>query len=668
MVSSLKNEDFLQTLSSELNEIKLEFNVSTDKAFEIWSTYILEKLESYGEAYDYVFGGGSDKGIDAFIDEIDHDQTIRIIQAKYHDDYTINEGRKGLQELTSSLDHLKSEKVATKGERTDFKKLKNRYKKLMGQGYKVILKFVTLSEKLTDDAQHYVEIIQDKYKDDDTISLEVYTFKDLKSLYEDSLSLEDFQPVTEYTIIEINEEESFVRSSINENESRALVATVKTEELAKLLKYYKHKLFHKNVRYYMGTNTTAAKNMIRTIEDKDEAYNFWYYNNGVTIDVLNFNFINEEVIETNGIAMTEGLLNSHSEQDNEQRYFSGNRTKYVALKGPQVINGCQTTETLHYVLEKIGTLNDTELLVRFLATKDEEMTNNVCTNTNTQNTVQDKDIRSNDGIQKILQGHFSNLTINSISRPFFYITKKGEDKKFKKLNKSTTSKYKWSLWGDTKIKFIKNDDLAKAYYSYIGHPGRARNYPKKLFIKETGGYYDEIFKNEISVYEYLLPTLIYLGFNKLKNDFVKESETKLGNLQTSLAALNEQFNDESMDERQYEIQRAELELDISVLENYKAINYAMTCCIALVGDIFYKKYKKMPDKAESEKILNVLISNRLLLENLFDICQKTILAYAQNNSHIDFQNKFKEDDTLQEVRKYLWPVLKGTQINSILPN
>ena len=148
------------------------------------------------------------------------------------------------------------------------------------------------------------------------------------------------------------------------------------------------------------------------------------------------------------------------------------------IKSPQIINGCQTVNTLYDTYK--NKINDKKLkqatiLCRFYALKD-EMIEKVCEATNTQIKISLWDLRSNDEIQKILEE---------------ILTLKGINYKRKK--------------GITKGKGVFITDLAQWIYSCkFEKPAEAKNKKNKLFdiILQDPPYrkiFNERFKLEVLI-------------------------------------------------------------------------------------------------------------------------------------------------------------------------
>lgn len=134
------------------------------------------------------------------------------------------------------------------------------------------------------------------------------------------------------------------------------------------------KLFEKNVRLSLG-NTKINKSLIASIKSKEEHKNFPLYHNGITV-------VCEEFTEENG--------------------------DILAIKNYVVVNGAQSLSSLYATKSKIT--SDLRILVRAIAVKgDSELSDKITTNSNNQNAIKPRDMRSNHGIQQRLKAEVENI-------------------------------------------------------------------------------------------------------------------------------------------------------------------------------------------------------------------------------------------------------------------
>lgn len=146
------------------------------------------------------------------------------------------------------------------------------------------------------------------------------------------------------------------------------------------------KLFERNVRLSLG-NTKINKSLISSIRSKDEHKNFPLYHNGITI-------ICEEFTEEN--------------------------SDILGIKNYVVVNGAQSLSSLYATKSKIT--SDLKILVRAIAVKgDSELSDKITTNSNNQNAIKPRDMRSNHGIQQRLKAE-----VEAADAGIAYEVKRGE--------------------------------------------------------------------------------------------------------------------------------------------------------------------------------------------------------------------------------------------------
>lgn len=151
-------------------------------------------------------------------------------------------------------------------------------------------------------------------------------------------------------------------------------------------------LFSLNVRLSLG-NTKVNKALLGSIRDKNEHKNFPLYHNGVTILCDNFNQLEDGSLEVEN---------------------------YV------VVNGAQSLSSLLQARSSISP--DLKILVKIVALGGETaLGEKITQNSNNQNSINARDLRSNDQIQQRLKKEISDLNYKNFS----YEVKRGEDNKGK---------------------------------------------------------------------------------------------------------------------------------------------------------------------------------------------------------------------------------------------
>lgn len=173
-------------------------------------------------------------------------------------------------------------------------------------------------------------------------------------------------------------------------------------------------IFDKNIREYLG-NTGVNKNIYNTLMSQDDRKNFFYYNNGITI-----------ICDKIDNPITKAQANS-------------NLSVSFNIHNPQIVNGCQTVNSIYEVLKNI---NPSELYTQFkdafvmlkilqIDRKNDEqkvLYRNIVKFNNSQNSIDEKTFVSNNGIFSRLQTEFEN-------KGFLLLIKQSDKNKY-------TNKYK----------------------------------------------------------------------------------------------------------------------------------------------------------------------------------------------------------------------------------
>ncbi|WP_416310849.1 AIPR family protein [Pseudomonas sp. W03] len=151
------------------------------------------------------------------------------------------------------------------------------------------------------------------------------------------------------------------------------------------------RLFEQNVRLALG-NTKVNKGLRESIRARGEHKNFPLYHNGINVLCRKIVTESEERIEVED---------------------------YV------VVNGAQSLTSL--IAEKSKITDDLKILVKLIETKDDTvLSQRITTNSNNQNAIKARDLKSNHNIQQRLKAE-----VSVISKNVAYEIKQGEDNKGK---------------------------------------------------------------------------------------------------------------------------------------------------------------------------------------------------------------------------------------------
>ena len=158
---------------------------------------------------------------------------------------------------------------------------------------------------------------------------------------------------------------------------RVLVGRVSVAQLAALVEQYGDRLLERNIRRYLGLAGNRVNEAVAsTLRDPRQRLNFYFYNNGITIICSKFRH------------------NALQQQSTA-----------VQIDGLQIVNGGQTSKTIHQIFREIGPeIAPAEVLVRIyeLSGLDNELVSSITYATNSQNPVDLRDLKANDALQNRL--------------------------------------------------------------------------------------------------------------------------------------------------------------------------------------------------------------------------------------------------------------------------
>lgn len=167
--------------------------------------------------------------------------------------------------------------------------------------------------------------------------------------------------------------DKIISSEIETEKVKGRIATIKGEELAKLVVEYGEVLFEKNVRGWMSLRK-FNKDILKSCSSDDDADLFWFLNNGLTI-------ICEKCVP-----------------DPDK--------KILSLTNPQIINGQQTSRVLERAFRDKILKNGVKVLLKIYETVDADIIVKVAKATNSQLVVKSRDLVSNNPEQIAVQKEF----------------------------------------------------------------------------------------------------------------------------------------------------------------------------------------------------------------------------------------------------------------------
>jgi hypothetical protein len=293
----------------------------------------------------------SDKGIDCFV-HFEEDKELYIIQNKYYSDDTKLSSKEVSDFITRPLASLEKGNYKSEELQGIYNKIRN------DDSYKIFLHFYVTNNHINEDIKNLEENIDGTnfifaLHDLDTIKEKYYG----KSFKETQTFNFTFSNKNKGTFLAIRPVEYDLPNLKTTFYIMAKVSDV--YDLLKTANEKQYSLFEQNIREYLGRSSGINKGIMRTLRDKSERNNFFYYNNGITIIVKS----------------------AKAERD-------------IRVENPQIVNGCQTVNSIFEVLkhDNPDNYNDVYVMVKILVIENtnDDFYRDVVKYNNSQNAINEK--------------------------------------------------------------------------------------------------------------------------------------------------------------------------------------------------------------------------------------------------------------------------------------
>lgn len=369
-----KLNNFKDQIERDIKDIQEEYaNIDSrirdvDYAFLYWILLKLFNIDEEETITDYITEG-NDKSVDCFVC-FEETKELFIIQCKHYDENTSvirNDVSDFLKSPLSFLNENKYKKSPT------LQKFFNKAKD--DPDYKIYLHFYTTNTKYSTDISTLIKSFNiEQQESNKNILAEFFDLNDLYTKYYG----ESYKKTTNLTFnLKTINKGTF--SSLQEEYGieytyQAYYIITPVEQIYQLLKVSKDKgyqLFEENIREFLGTGGQVNSAIATTLKS-DERLNFLYYNNGITMIVKK---------------AARGKTKSNERE--------------IILTNPQIVNGCQTVNTIYSVLEymsdkdRLEKYKDVFVMTKVLvipedSDTDRQFYHDVVKYTNKQNPIPDK--------------------------------------------------------------------------------------------------------------------------------------------------------------------------------------------------------------------------------------------------------------------------------------
>ena len=456
--------DTLIKLYKDIPYLKKQKNKDGKKSFGFLLWFLNKYSPGLKELETFITDGHDDASCDIIFENKDNygQKVFYVVQSKWNSESNIKGSSGVSKEIKSCLSDFNLIAQGKKTQSAINSKFNEKYSELLdhitASGETKFI-FLTLA-KGKHDAQDNINAFNEDYP------FEIINIDRLKRDYVEMVykGARTHNPIETPYIPKGNIEIEFIQNNniFIEGPYISYILLIKPKLVYDLFTKYGFALFYNNIR-----NPLFKSNFNESIANtiKDNPFQFWYFNNGVT-----------------------------AISDHIDKIRPG--SKKVTVKGLQIINGAQTIFSIYNAYKNADTNDrlkmdsDATITFRLLKSGGKEFDLNVTRFTNSQNPVSERDFHANDEIQIQLQNDFLDNT------GIWYERRRGEFR----------TKHKGTL-------IVSNEYLGQTYLAYfLQDPLSAKGKIKLLFITESinkEGLYDRVFNPKIKYDDMLSSYLLY---------------------------------------------------------------------------------------------------------------------------------------------------------------
>jgi len=412
-------EGFAQNIRDSIKEYAESSQNEIEKGhnFLQWVlTRVFEATED--DATDAIIDGPNDLGIDAYLPVDFSEDKIYLFQSKYGSSHSIE----AITKFKEDVKRLQNK---------DISKMRPELAHLVTQIREKNLKI------------ECVYVTDQKVDNDNYDSIEIYDIGIIIQKLWDRIK----KPAAG--------KKASIRLECKLRYQNTLLGILKLRELTNFVTKNRDYVFESNIRQWMQFKTTVNKGLRETLQELP--HKFFYYNNGITIVVNDF-----EELEDNSIA----------------------------LHSPQIVNGAQTSNS---VLDHARRTHNLEgsITVTIIKAADELDQNNITKYRNSQNAVRGKDLVSLMDFHKSIKSQMENL------RYFYEIQAGSFDSKTKSQQSEFVGDHLYNKYlPDNHKKVIVAKDAIQAFVAGIEQrPTEAYSSPAQFLPR--GSKYDEVFNEKL---------------------------------------------------------------------------------------------------------------------------------------------------------------------------
>ncbi len=460
------NPTFLEWFRSEIDRVADDRAVDARRAFPAWCLEFVYEVDADGAFDQSDTLSQGDAGIDGW--RYEEGGRFHLIQAKYPDDEKAVVGVDDLQDLVRGLALLRGPALIAEGPHRP--KLNDVALKLeeavKGDGARVSLDFF-VAASITKPAKTQLTAFAEEFDAD----VQFYELEDFFGIWSARELIGDLHGREVRFPLAKDDHCYRLNCLAVDGVSGALVATLDGRGFGDTIAALTPQIFHRNVRYHLGSRKAVNLRMEQTIKDKEERKAFWLYNNGITL-----------VCDSVAIV--------------------GDADRTLVATNPQIVNGAQTAMSLRE-LRALYETGEISVQARFVSVESspvgEAAMLAISEFTNSQNAVTVADLKANDPRHKALQDRFRLLM-----PPWHYERRRGEWNALTAAQKA-----------DFATRQVTKEEIGQRWRAFAGDPAEAITAKEKMF--SDADVAAAAFDIDRSPYLYLLAYSVYASFSEILN-------------------------------------------------------------------------------------------------------------------------------------------------------
>ncbi len=416
--SSEPLEGFAENIQESIiaNAENSQSDVEKGNNFLHWVlTRVFEATED--DASDAIVDGANDLGIDAYLPVDFSDNKIRLFQSKYGTSHSLE----AIAKFKEDVKHLLEKDIS----------------------------------KVRPELAQLITKIKEK-----NLKIECcYVTNQKISIVDEDVEIVDIDDIIQRLWSRIKKPAAGKKSSLRLEKllrhENTILGILKLRELTEFVSKNRDYVFESNIRQWMQFKTTVNKGLRETLQANPNK--FFYYNNGITIVVSDFEELGDNLLK---------------------------------LHAPQIVNGAQTSNSILDHAKRTKNMEGS-MTVTIIKADDEQEQNNITKYRNSQNSVRGKDLVSLMDFHKSIKSQLKN-------NGYFYEIQAGS---FDSKTKSKQSEYEGDqiynqyLPDNHKKVIVAKDAIQASIAGIEQRPTEAYSSPAQFLPR--GSKYDDVFNENL---------------------------------------------------------------------------------------------------------------------------------------------------------------------------